>query len=783
VIGRVSHDPRWLKDELSRTAAPVVIDTETTGVARHSRLLSVGCRIDGVNHILFARRCPSATIRPFRLADDELRAALRPLAERTDLILVGYNLGFDVRMLQAEGVPFVGEWRDCLALLRLLDQDRAESPRDDEGDDRGDRGTRARLDLAAPGGPRPENYRLKDVAAQLCGIRPLYTPSKKMATAPYATHATYLAHDLFATERLHEWLWSRLGPEQRRYARRVLAPLLRRLARMAEAGVAADGRFIEGEAGRLRGLAARIAAAHRTRHGADPSELGDGGLRDLLYEVHRLPVLKGPKWRGSIDAGTLRRLAEVADGPLRGSLTLIAGYRLAKDLAARLASYGRHIDEGSGRIHSQFAFKQSSGRISSTTPNLQQLANTKEILPGTEFATAVRTRNAIVAPPGHVLVAADIEQADVRALAHAIASCRVDTATHRANLLALREARLGHLLAPYRVERLCLDPDFAGQPAPAPPPFDPHAPSRLVADFRDGRGDFYCTVAGNIAGDAIGPDDPRRKIYKSTLLGVINGMTAAGLRKQLRCGRSDAERFVAEFFRAYPDVEGYLALLKLQVALTGRTSTWAGRVRTVAAHRWMVAEPRVRVLLTYADGNRYWFDIVPLTPTLRFLTGYVLRIWSVSDPERPKKIYDHRRGRIGTRFYKQIDEPLLYTLPIRNIPWSNVRQVQRLDSAGGPVEQARYEGLDATARSAINAVMQGGTADLAFRMMLRTRHLERHFGARLVLQVHDELVWECPGADAAPFLRALKDALERPPARDSPCRSACRSRRGAGSAR
>jgi hypothetical protein len=102
----------------------------------------------------------------------------------------------------------------------------------------------------------------------------------------------------------------------------------------------------------------------------------------------------------------------------------------------------------------------------------------------------------------------------------------------------------------------------------------------------------------------------------------------------------------------------------------------------------------------------------------------------------------------------------------RNLPWSNIRRVQRVDAAGDPIEKARYEGLDATARGAINAVMQGGTADLAFRMMLRMRHLSRHFDAPLILQVHDELVWECPEGRVAPFLRAVKDVLERPPSRD-----------------
>lgn len=54
-----------------------------------------GFRIDGVNHILFHRRCPAATIKPFRLPEEEFRATLRPLAVRTGLVLVAYNLAFE----------------------------------------------------------------------------------------------------------------------------------------------------------------------------------------------------------------------------------------------------------------------------------------------------------------------------------------------------------------------------------------------------------------------------------------------------------------------------------------------------------------------------------------------------------------------------------------------------------------------------------------------------------------------------------------------------------------
>jgi hypothetical protein len=186
----------------------------------------------------------------------------------------------------------------------------------------------------------------------------------------------------------------------------------------------------------------------------------------------------------------------------------------------------------------------------------------------------------------------------------------------------------------------------------------------------------------------------------------------------------------------------------------------------------MVNESRVRVLLTYKDGNRYWFDVAPLHPTYRYLTCYIFRIWNVHDKKGPKPaklIYDANKGRIGTRRYKQIDEPSLYHLPIRNLPWSNIRRVQRLSKRGQPIEEVKYEGFDKTARQAINSVMQGGTADLTTTMALRCRELIAKNHGRLLLQIHDELIWEVPLDGRAGFggfvriLIELQDALQRPP--------------------
>jgi hypothetical protein len=175
----------------------------------------------------------------------------------------------------------------------------------------------------------------------------------------------------------------------------------------------------------------------------------------------------------------------------------------------------------------------------------------------------------------------------------------------------------------------------------------------------------------------------------------------------------------------------------------------------VTAHRWLTTEPLVEILISYRKGDAYWAEIVPLRPSLRVLTSFVRRAW---DARTGRPLYDHRRGRLGRADRRLfVDRTLQYRLPVRNWGWRSIRRVR----ARG--EEAVYEGFDATARSAFNFICQGGTADIAKRMMLRAQPVCARFGARLLLQIHDELVFEAPREQATEFQRVMWRVLEEPP--------------------
>ena len=526
-------------------------------------------------------------------------------------------------------------------------------------------------------------------------------------------HRTYLACDLLGTRALYEYLWPRLGPGGQRYYRELVAPLIPALLAMTEGGVAADPAFLHAESDRLGQLMDRLSAEHRRAHGValgmDQEQLGR-----WLFATLGLPVLKhgrrGTRRVPSLDAEALRRLEAFNEDPhTAGSLRLIREYRQAASLMVRLRALAGHIDPRTGRIHSTFDDRQATGRLSSTYPNLQQLAKPK-VIAGVE----IRSRNALVASPGYELAVFDIAQADIRVLASAVENFPRSARKHLAALRKGRLARLGPAITPYRNQRdRHRNPTFRPQPRDgrrdAPPGFQPARACGLAEDFRT-PGDFYAKTFVRILGRPP-RDKAERNWFKPIVLAIVNGKGANSLARDLDCGVAEARGYLRAFDRAYPEVAAFKDLIYRQIALTGRTRTFRGRPRTVTAHHWMVARTQVRILVTYKGGDRYWLEIVPLEPHLRVLTSYVLRAW---DAKTGRLIYDHRRGRLAHHPYRLFDQHgLQYTLPVRNWAWRSIRRVR----ADG--QEAHYEGFDATARAAFNFICQAGTADVAKGMMLR----------------------------------------------------------------
>jgi DNA polymerase I-like protein with 3'-5' exonuclease and polymerase domains len=740
---RCSLDPEECRQAIA--AAEIVdLDVETTGTGFTDEIVSAAVKVERTVFLL-PLRSRHTSVTNLSLAD--FRRALSPL-ERPTLQVGGQNFTFDLGKLKREGLQVGGTILDTMRLLRLRDQDRgAERGADERRRPRVDRRSRKLL-----------NYRLKDAVPQLLGIRMLAFPGKA-AWLSLEQLRRYSISDVLGTAALRQFLWSNLSPQARSYYLQAVAPLIPLLVEMSWTGIAADTAFIISESARLENLMKELSAEHARRYGV-PLDRGDPTLRRWIYGSLGLPVPRGGRvrqagrWVPSVKVELLRTLRDGNSNPtVNDSLLLIEQYVQARSLMPRLRAVARHVAPD-GRIHGHFDDRQTSGRISSTDPNLQAIPKFKRIA-GKGF----RCRNVLVASPGCSFAVYDVKQADIRSIAHALATSPLPTGEHIERLL--QQSPLPPRWLRYEdLVRQCINPDYREAPMPPPPWFDPSSPSALVEDLKDPEKDFYGIAARRILGRDPHDDDERSEI-KRVILGTINSQGAETLAKQLKCSEDKARDYLRQFDLAYPELSGFRHLMTLQAALTGTTETFLGRPRSITPHRWMVTEPKLELFISYKGGDKYWLEVVPLKASLRVLVCHVLQVWDANRRSKNyrKRIYHHERGRLSTLPYRlfQSPYPLLYRLPIRGIAWRSVRRVRTAS------EWAFYEGFDRTARQLFNHIAQGNTSDVVKLMMIRSTPLCRRFGARLLLQVHDELVFEVPDRSLSLFLRTMKKTLEEKP--------------------
>ncbi len=359
-------------------------------------------------------------------------------------------------------------------------------------------------------------------------------------------------------------------------------------------------------------------------------------------------------------------------------------------------------------------------------------------------------RNVLVAPKGMSLASADISQADIRILAFMAESFPVD---HRRHLQALQADVAAFPARKWLPEwRKILNRHrnhgYRGAAEKNVPTFSPSMKKVLAEAFRAG-GDIYKQVALLT--------NTTRDVAKVLVLSTVNGKGAAGIAKDLRCSLSEAKQHIAKFYAKFSDVAAYKHLMYYQFAMTGAAESFKGRRRINTAHNWMVTRSVVEIFVSYRRADKLWLRVIPLSASLRTLTCIVIDAIDVNRKSKNcgNRIYHHRRGRRSTLPYRFFgDDDLLYKLPVRNLSWRLIRHVRT------GTEISRYHGFDKMARELFNHIAQGGTADLVKLMMLRVQPVCREFAVILLLNFHDELVFEVPEMPRAKW-RVFHSRLRR----------------------
>jgi DNA polymerase-1 len=419
------------------------------------------------------------------------------------------------------------------------------------------------------------------------------------AAVPVSRAAAYAAEAADITTRL----WALLRPRLRtHHALSLYEQIERRLVPVLAEAERAGIRVDEAELRRLSAdFATRMARIEDAAYRLAGHEFGLGSpkqLGEVLFDEMGLPGGKRtPSGTWGTDANVLQTLADLGH-ELPGRV--LEWRQLAKLKSTYADALVEEINPATHRVHTSYAMAATStGRLSSNDPNLQNIPIRTE--------EGGRIRRAFVAEPGHLLVSADYSQIELRLLAHV------------ADIPALKEA-------------------FAlGQ-------------------------DIHARTASEVFGVPLDRMDPTtRRRAKAINFGIIYGISAFGLARQLGIDAGEAGSYIAAYFARYPGIRDYMERTKEEARLHGYVTTPFGRRCTIPG---------------IADRN-----------------------------------------------------------------------------------MQRRAGAE---RQAINAPLQGGAADIMKRAMVRLPAALRDAGltARLLLTVHDELLFEAPEQEAETLAGLAKTIMQ-----------------------
>ncbi|MGP0170323.1 DNA polymerase I [Pseudomonas sp. NCHU5208] len=333
---------------------------------------------------------------------------------------------------------------------------------------------------------------------------------------PLEQAGPYAAEDADVTLRLHQELWRRLEalPSLAKVLREIEIPLVPVLARIERNGALVDAKLLGVQSVEL---GEKLVELERQAFGIADEEFNLSSPKQLgaiLYEKLGYPVIsKTAKGQPSTAEAVL---AELAEQDYELPKVLMQYRSLSKLKSTYTDKLPEQINPRTGRIHTSYhQAVAATGRLSSSDPNLQNIP--------IRTAEGRRIRQAFVAPKGYKLMAADYSQIELRIMAH----------------LAKDEG--------------------------------------LLDAFRHDL-DVHKATAAEVFGVALEEvtSDQRRKA-KAINFGLIYGMSAFGLAKQIDVERKEAQAYIDRYFARYPGVLSYMERTRAQAAEQGYVETVFGR--------------------------------------------------------------------------------------------------------------------------------------------------------------------------------------------------------------
>lgn len=464
------------------------IDTETT---------SLDIMIAEIVGISLAIEPQKAAYIPFihtdgtpQLAREEVFTALKPILENPNIKKIGQNIKYDYSVLKNHGIHLQGVAYDTMLESYIINSSAGRHDMDS-------------LSLKYLG---HKTITFEEIAGK--GAKQL-----RFDQIPVDKAGIYAAEDADITLQLHHTLYPMMAESLRPVFHDIEMPLVTVLAEMELDGVLIDAAALEQHGKRLKERI-KILEEEAIQLAGKPFNLSSPKqLQEILFAEQKIPVIaKTPTGQPSTAESVLQELAF----DYRLAAVILEHRGLTKLVSTYIDALPKKINPKTGRVHTSYnQAVAATGRLSSSEPNLQNIPIRNE------EGRLIRT--AFIAPPGHVILAADYSQIELRIMAH-------------------------------------LSQD-----------------ENLLTAFANGW-DIHTATAAEIfqmTREEVTTEQRRRA--KAVNFGLIYGMSAFGLAKQIGVERQDAQRYIDTYFHRYPKVLEYMNRTREQAHQQGYVETLFGR--------------------------------------------------------------------------------------------------------------------------------------------------------------------------------------------------------------
>ena len=330
---------------------------------------------------------------------------------------------------------------------------------------------------------------------------------------PVNKAAPYAAEDANITLKLHHTLYALLDDKLKLLLKDIEIPLLTVLAEMERHGVLIDAEALAIHGKRLKERLITLEEEALLLANKPFNLNSPKQLQEILFDELKLPIIAKTP---TGQASTAESVLQELAYDYRLPAVILEYRSLSKLVSTYIDSLPKRISPRTNRVHTSYnQAVTATGRLSSSDPNLQNIPIRSE--------EGRLIRRAFIAPPECVLLAADYSQIELRIMAH-----------------------------------LSQDPS-------------------LLRAFANNWDIHTATASEIFLVDQSNVTDEQRRRAKAVNFGLIYGMSAFGLAKQIGVGREEAQHYITRYFERYPGVLEYMERTRSQAKQQGYVETLFGR--------------------------------------------------------------------------------------------------------------------------------------------------------------------------------------------------------------